>query len=75
MESNNKPDDRDFGKSDVWSEWLLHRRHADDTAYGRLVQAAVEGYADRVLDGARTRRWMSWRAELCWLTLATGERP
>jgi len=38
---------------DVWSEWLLHRRHGDDPAYARVVQTAVEGYADRVLDGAQ----------------------
>ena len=39
-------------ESDVWSEWLLHHRHAGDSAYGRVVQAVVEGYADRVLQGA-----------------------
>jgi arsenite methyltransferase len=38
---------------DVWSEWLLHRRHADDSAYERLVRTAIERFADRVLDGAR----------------------
>jgi ubiquinone/menaquinone biosynthesis C-methylase UbiE len=38
---------------DVWSEWLLHRRHADDPAYAQVVQAVVEGYADRVLEGAQ----------------------
>ncbi len=45
--------------SDVWSEWLLHRRHADDYAYGRVVQAAVAGYADRVLDGAQLQAGMT----------------
>jgi arsenite methyltransferase len=39
-------------QSDVWSEWLLHRRHADNSEYHRVVRAAVEGYADRVLEGA-----------------------
>ena len=39
--------------SDVWSEWLLHRRHADDSEYGGVVRAAVERYADRVLEGAQ----------------------
>lgn len=39
--------------SDVWSEWLLHTRHANDPAYGQVVQSVVEGYADRVLDGAQ----------------------
>jgi ubiquinone/menaquinone biosynthesis C-methylase UbiE len=40
-------------ESDVWSDWLLHKRHADDPAYSRVVQSVVEGYADRVLDGAQ----------------------
>ena len=39
-------------EADVWSEWLLHHRHAGDPAYAQVVQAVVEGYADRVLDGA-----------------------
>lgn len=39
--------------SDVWSDWLLHKRHADDPAYGQVVQRVVDGYADRVLDGAQ----------------------
>jgi arsenite methyltransferase len=46
-------------ESDVWSEWLLHRRHADDSAYGRVVQAVVEGYADRVLEGGKLAAGMS----------------
>ena len=37
-------------ESDVWSEWLLHHRHADDPAYAQVVQTVVEGYANRVLD-------------------------
>jgi arsenite methyltransferase len=53
LERNKQVDDHAFMSSDVWSEWLLHRRHADDPAYGRVVQAAVLDYADRVLDGAR----------------------
>src|SRR5476649_167642 len=40
-------------ESDIWSEWLLHHRHADDPAYGRVVQAVVQGYADRVLEGGQ----------------------
>jgi len=39
--------------SDEWSEWLLRRRHGEDPAYARVVQKVVEGYADRVLDGAQ----------------------
>ena len=35
---------------DVWSDWLLHRRHGNDPEYGRVVQTAVGRYADRVLD-------------------------
>jgi arsenite methyltransferase len=40
-------------ESDVWSEWLLHHRHADDPAYSQVVQRVVEGYADRVLEGGK----------------------
>ena len=39
-------------KSDVWSEWLLHRRHADDPDYHQVVHAVIEHYVDRVLDAA-----------------------
>jgi arsenite methyltransferase len=39
--------------TDVWSDWLLHRRHADDPAYERVVRGVVEGLADRVLDDAK----------------------
>jgi hypothetical protein len=46
-------------ESDVWSEWLLHHRHADDPAYGRVVQAAVERYADRVLQGTQLAAGMT----------------
>jgi ubiquinone/menaquinone biosynthesis C-methylase UbiE len=38
---------------DIWSEWLLHRRHADDPRYDQAIRRAIERYADRVLDFAR----------------------
>lgn len=38
--------------SDVWSDWLLHIRHADDAAQERALQTRLARYADRVLDGA-----------------------
>ncbi len=46
---DNRPDRR----TDVWSEWLLHRRHADDPSYERVVQDVVASLADRVLDDAK----------------------
>lgn len=46
-------------ESDVWSEWLLHHRHADDPAYGQVVQGVVEGYADRVLEGGKLAAGMT----------------
>jgi ubiquinone/menaquinone biosynthesis C-methylase UbiE len=56
-EAHPLPTDTETGKndleSDVWSDWLLHKRHADDPAYSQIVQSVVEGYADRVLDGAQ----------------------
>jgi ubiquinone/menaquinone biosynthesis C-methylase UbiE len=39
--------------ADVWSDWLLHHRQADDPAYSAVVQAVVAGYADRVIDAAK----------------------
>lgn len=39
--------------SDIWSEWLLHRRHGDDPEYDHVVRGEIESVADRVLDGAR----------------------
>ncbi len=38
--------------TDVWSEWLLHRRHGGDPQYEPVMRALVEGFRDRVLDGA-----------------------
>jgi arsenite methyltransferase len=40
-------------QSDVWSEWLLHRRHGDDPAFAEVIRADVERIADRVIDAAR----------------------
>ena len=37
----------------MWSQWLLHRRHADDPQWQLVVLQGVERYADRVLDNAR----------------------
>ena len=45
--------------SDVWSEWLLHRRHADNPDFARYVRGAVQSYADRVLDGAQLSAGMT----------------
>jgi ubiquinone/menaquinone biosynthesis C-methylase UbiE len=46
-------------RADVWSEWLLHGRHGDNPAYGRLVDEAVAAYARRVIDGAQLRPGMT----------------
>ncbi len=45
--------------ADVWSEWLLHRRHGGNPQYGTVVRGAVEQYADRVLDGAQLGNGMT----------------
>jgi arsenite methyltransferase len=45
--------------SDEWSEWLLHRRHADDADYARVVRGVVEGIADRVLEAANLAAGMT----------------
>ena len=38
--------------SDEWSFWLLNRRHGGDAAQAARVRVAVNGYVERVLDGA-----------------------
>jgi ubiquinone/menaquinone biosynthesis C-methylase UbiE len=45
--------------ADQWSEWLLHRRHADDPAYEAVVKEVVTRVADRVLDEAQLRPGMT----------------
>jgi ubiquinone/menaquinone biosynthesis C-methylase UbiE len=47
------------GESDLWSAWLLHGRDAGDPAYAASVRVATEGYADKVLDGARLAAGMT----------------
>ena len=39
--------------SDLWSQWLLHRRFGDDPVFVGIVRAEIECYADRVLDAAQ----------------------
>ena len=46
-------------KDDVWSEWLLHRRHADNPDYEQVVDTVIAGFADRVLDAARLQPGMT----------------
>ncbi len=46
-------------QSDQWSEWLLHRRHADDPACESMVRAAVQRFANCVLDRAQLTAGMT----------------
>ena len=46
-------------EGDEWSEWLLHRRHANDPGYERQVRTDVEQYTNRVLDGAQLSSGMT----------------
>ena len=50
---------REVTNPDVWSDWLLHGRHADDHAYGGFVRELVQSYADRLLDGAQLGHGMT----------------
>jgi arsenite methyltransferase len=45
--------------ADEWSDWLLHRRHADDPEHDRAIRAETQRCADRVLDGARLASGMT----------------
>lgn len=40
-------------ESDEWSDWLLHRRYADDSELAAVLRPELERYADRVLDAAQ----------------------
>jgi len=39
--------------TDVWSEWLLRRRHGGDPNHEPVIRGMVHQIRDRVLDGAR----------------------
>lgn len=45
--------DESIAKGDVWSDWLLRRRHADNPQFQQSVRAAVDRYVARVLEGAQ----------------------
>jgi ubiquinone/menaquinone biosynthesis C-methylase UbiE len=49
----------DSATSDVWFDWLMHRRHADDADFSLRIQMEVASYADRVLDGAALKQGMT----------------
>lgn len=44
---------------DIWADWLLHKRTADDPAFEALVRADVLTYADRVLNLAQLQPGMT----------------
>ncbi len=39
--------------ADLWSNWLLHGRDAGDTKLRQTVHERVDGYVDRLLEGAQ----------------------
>lgn len=46
-------DDTKAPTSDLWSQWLLRGRYADDAQFRQAVSAAVDRYVERLLDGAQ----------------------
>lgn len=52
-EQGSKPGSEPGSKSDLWANWLLRGRFADDPAHEQVFRADISRYADRVLDGAR----------------------
>lgn len=46
-------DDTKAPRSDLWSQWLLRGRYADDAQFRQAVSAAVDRYVERLLDGAQ----------------------
>lgn len=45
--------DASLPATDIWSQWLLHRRHGGDPRYAQAMRSVIERYVERVLDGAR----------------------
>jgi arsenite methyltransferase len=45
--------------SDTWSRWLLQLRNGGDPGFESALRTEVEGYADRVLDGANLQAGMT----------------
>ncbi len=39
--------------TDLWSDWLLHERYADDPDFAKEIYQTVEKFTDRVLDFAQ----------------------
>jgi len=46
-------------QSDVWSDWLLHRRHGDSAQQADNLRPALQGYADHVLGAAKLSQNMT----------------
>jgi ubiquinone/menaquinone biosynthesis C-methylase UbiE len=38
---------------DIWSQWLLHQRHADDPAFAAAIRDSIASYENRALDAAQ----------------------
>src|SRR5215469_14519319 len=39
--------------TDLWSQWLLHDRHADDAGFRQAVRAVIDRYVERLIAGAQ----------------------
>ena len=44
--------DSEIPTADLWSQWLLHGRYADDPEFQQAVDTMVGRYVERLLDGA-----------------------
>lgn len=40
-------------ESDIWSNWLLHRRHGNNQNQAQNLKPTIEKYASKIIDGAR----------------------
>jgi arsenite methyltransferase len=47
------------GATEVWSEWLLNQRYANDPAYQLVVRSRIERIRDRALDAAKLQPGMT----------------
>jgi ubiquinone/menaquinone biosynthesis C-methylase UbiE len=55
----NPTNDMSKPTSDIWSEWLLHKRHGGDSRFEEVVRDRLEKIRGRVLDGARLQAGMT----------------
>lgn len=55
----NPTNEKTESTSDIWSEWLLHKRHGGNSRFEEVVRDRLNEIRSRVLDGARLQAGMT----------------